>query len=148
MPALVLGTVAFAGFELPEVVRLGGNHAGKLWKLPGGVRIIDQAGPDDNTIEWHGRFRGATAMSRSLLIDGMRRAGNVTSLQVLGLSYSVFIRTFIFHLARAGLEIDYEISLIVMTDNTQGTAAFTPININILVANDMAAAVLRLGQTK
>lgn len=139
MPALVLGGVQFNDFELPEEVKLGGNHAGKLWKLPGGVRIIDAQGPDDESIEWRGRFRSGTAMSRALSIDSMRRSGRAISLQVLGLSYQVFIRTFTFHPARNGFEIPYEISLIVLLDNTQGLGSFTSSTIDSLVAADIAA---------
>ena len=139
MPALVLGSVAFQDFEIPEEVRLGGNHAGKLWKLPGGVRIIDAQGPDDETIEWHGRFRAGFAMDRALEVDGMRRAGRPVSLSVLGLSYTVFIRTFTFHPARGGFEIPYEIGLIVLLDNTQGLGAFAPASIDSVVAADIAA---------
>jgi hypothetical protein len=139
MPALVLGGVAFQDFEIPEEVKLGGNHAGKLWKLPGGVRIIDAQGPDDESIEWHGRFRSGSAMSRALTIDGMRRAGQPVPLQVLGLSYQVFIRTFTFHPARNGFEISYEISLIVLLDNTQGLGAFAASTIDSLVAADIAS---------
>jgi hypothetical protein len=139
MPALVLGGVAFQDFEIPEDVRLGGNHAGKLWKLSGGVRIIDAQGPDDETIEWHGRFRTGSAMGRALAIDGMRRAGQPVFLAVLGLSYQVFIRTFTFHPQRNGFEIPYEISLIVLVDNTQGLGFFAPSSIDSLVAADISA---------
>ncbi len=139
MPALVLGGVVFQDFEIPEEVRLGGNHAGKLWKLPGGIRIIDAQGPDDDTIEWHGRFRAGGALDRALEVDGMRRAGRPVFLAVLGLSYNVFIRTFTFHPMRNGFEIPYEISLIVLLDNTQGIAAFAPSTIDSLVAADIAS---------
>jgi hypothetical protein len=139
MPALVLGGVVFEDFEIPEEVRLGGNHAGKLWKLPGGVRIIDAQGPDDETIEWHGRFRTGTAMGRALAVDSMRRAGLAIPLSVLGLSYTVFIRTFTFHPARNGFEINYEIGLIVLLDNTQGLGFFAPATIDSIVAADIAA---------
>lgn len=139
MPALVLGGVSFQDFEIPESVKLGGNQAGKLWKLPGGVRIFDAQGPDDDTIEWSGRFRTASAMGRALAIDGMRRAGQPIQLSVLGLSYFVIIRTFSFHPARAGFEIVYEIGLIVLTDNTQGFAAVASATIDSLVTADIAA---------
>lgn len=139
MPALVLGGVAFQDFEIPEDVRLGGNHAGKLWKLPGGVRIIDAQGPDDETIEWHGRFRAGSAMGRALEIDSMRRAGQPVFLAVLGLSYQVFIRTFTFHPQRGGFEIPYEISLDVIVDNTQGLGFFGTSSIDSLVAADIAS---------
>lgn len=144
MAALVLGGVEFHGFEIPETVNLGGDHAGKLWKLPGGVRIIDAQGPDDETIEWHGLFRHGTAMNRALLLDGMRRAGSPVLLSVLGLSYQVFIRKFSFHPARGGLEVAYEISLIVLVDNTHGLGFAAVIGITELVAADLAFGSSRL----
>jgi hypothetical protein len=115
--------------------------------LPGGVRIVDASGPDDDVIEWGGRFRGGTAMSRALAVDGMRRAEQQVSLQVLGLSYNVFIRSFSWHPGRGGLEIGYEISLHVLVDNTQGGGFFATVAIDVLVKNDMQAALAALART-
>lgn len=139
MAALVLGSVVFQDFEIPETVSLGGHHAGKLWTLPGGVRIIDAQGPDDETIEWAGRFRHGNAMNRALLVDGMRRAGQPVLLSVLGLSYQVFIRTFSFHPGRGGFEVAYEIALIVLLDNTHGLAFAAASTITALVDADVAS---------
>jgi hypothetical protein len=41
MSVINLGGVDFQGFEIPDEIHLGGCHAGKLWKLPGGARAAD-----------------------------------------------------------------------------------------------------------
>lgn len=117
--ALILGGVIFNGFEIPEKVPLGGKQAHKIHKLPGGVRIIDTKGPDDNEIKWKGRFRSITAIPRAQSIDSLRRAGIEVPLIVLGMVYTVVITSFTFDILRP-YEVDYDIELTVVSDDTQG----------------------------
>jgi hypothetical protein len=119
MAVLTLGGIVFEEWELPEEVPLGGKHAGKLHKLPGGVRIFDAQGPDDDDPSWKGRFRSNSALGRAQQIDAMRREGLPHDLEVLGLSYTVIISQFKFIVRRA-YEIDYEITLFILEDNSQG----------------------------
>ena len=44
--SLTLGPVAFAGFELPSSITLGGHQRLAIHRLPGGIRIIDALGPE------------------------------------------------------------------------------------------------------
>ena len=136
MSVINLGGVDFLGFEIPDEIHLGGCHAGKLWKLPGGQRIFDAQGPDDDPIKWAGRFRGSSALSRATLIDAMRRGGQQQQFSVLGLSYSVFIKHFSFRPKHA-LEIPYNIELEVLIDQGQGLSTGFTQSIDTLVSVDL-----------
>lgn len=137
MSVINLGGIDFQGFEIPDEIHLGGCHAGKLWKLPGGERIFDAQGPDDDPIKWSGRFRGNSALSRATALDALRRSGLQVQFSVLGLAYSVYIKHFSFRPKHA-LEIPYSIELEVIEDQGQGlTAGFTS-SIDTLVALDVA----------
>lgn len=140
MSVLSLGGVDFQGWELPEEVPLGGQQAGTMQKMAGGFRVFDASGPDDAPIKWNGQFRGASAMSRAMALDGMRRAGGLQSFFVLGLAYSVIIRNFVFKPQRAGIEVPYEIELEVVQDLAQGIFGFAVASIDVVVGNDLAKA--------
>ena len=142
---LMLGGVLFQGFEIPEKIPLGGKQAGKLHKLPGGVRIFDAQGPDDNPIAWKGRFRSFTAIPRAQRLDSMRRAGRELDFSVLGLSYTVVIDEFKFEILRP-YEVDYEISLHVIEDDTQGLASFGVFGaLDDLVGGDLSEGMSLIG---
>ena len=72
---LLLGPVAFAGFEIPERIGFGGRQRMAVHRLPGGARVIDTLGPDDADVVWSGVFSGAEAMARARELDALRCAG-------------------------------------------------------------------------
>ena len=78
--ALTLGGVLFTGFEIPDQINVGGGHALHTHKLPGGGRVIDAMGQDDDPISWQGRFRGGLAAFRARALDAVRVAGNPVTL--------------------------------------------------------------------
>ena len=73
--SLTLGPVAFAGFEIPSSITLGGRQRLAIHKLPGGLRIIDALGPDPADLAWSGIFTGPDAADRARLLDAMRVGG-------------------------------------------------------------------------
>jgi hypothetical protein len=149
MVALVLGDFVFQDFEIPGDkdggFPFGGEQAGHLHKLPGGVRIFDAQGPDDYGLTWSGRFRGANALSRAMQLDSMRRAGGLLQLTALSLSYSVVIRWFKPAILRPW-EINYTIYLDVITDNNHGIDNTIPATLDSLVGGDIASGLAILGQ--
>src|SRR5262249_30793644 len=62
--------------------------------LIGGQRVIDTLGPDDEDIQWSGRFFGAGALSTCLALDSLRAAGQVLPLSYAGMEYPVVIQDF------------------------------------------------------
>jgi hypothetical protein len=114
---LTLGGVIFQDFEIPEVIRAGGEQKLDIKKLLGGSRIIDTLGRDDADIEWSGRFRGGTAEQRCQQLNAMRVSGAPVQLTWSSFNYQVVINSFKFDY-QSPMEIPYRISLCVQVDNT------------------------------
>ena len=72
---LILGPVVFGGFEIPERIAFGGRHRLAVHRLPGGARVVDATGADDDDIAWSGTLAGPEAAPRLRVLDGMRRGG-------------------------------------------------------------------------
>jgi hypothetical protein len=119
---LTLGGVVFQDFEIPESVNFGGDQQLVVHKLPGGARVIDAMGPDDSDIHWSGRFRGANAEGRALLLEYLRRQGSQILLSWSLHRYQVVIREFKADF-RQSYEIPYSIACTVVLDEVQAVAA-------------------------
>lgn len=136
---LTLGAVVFQGFEVPESIQIGGEHALVVHKLPGGGRIIDAMGADHRDIPWSGRFRGYQAESRARQLDGYRNAGKPILLTWSSYRYQVIVRSFEANYQQP-YEIPYSISCVVVTD--QGNPITTPLpGLDQLIGSDLANAV-------
>lgn len=72
---LVLGSVVFKEFEIPEKIVYGGKHTLALHTFVGGRRTIDALGPDDAPITWEGRLQGEDATARAAQLEALRNAG-------------------------------------------------------------------------
>ncbi|QEL18712.1 hypothetical protein [Limnoglobus roseus] len=139
MTTLTLGGIVFAGFEIPETINFGGQQMLVTHKQPGGKRVIDAMGPDDDDVHWSGRFRGDSAEERALLLDFMRRAGKQLLLTWSLNRYQVVIRDFKadFH---QPFEIPYSITCQVVTNETQ-VIAEAIVGFIEAMAGDLAEAV-------
>ena len=91
---LVLGPVAFQGFEVPERITLGGRQRLAVHTLPGGTRIVDAMGPDDRELAWSGMISGIGADERVRQLDRLRQAGEALPLGWDGWRYTVVISRF------------------------------------------------------
>lgn len=111
---LTLDDFVFADFEIPEEIPFGGEHTLARKQLLGGRRQIDAMGPDDEPIEWSGRFRGPHAEARARALDTKRRAGKALKLTWGAFTYTVVIRRFRPLYQRGGLEIPYSLALEVV----------------------------------
>lgn len=135
--ALVLGGFIFTDYSIPEKVRLGGAHNFVVHKLIGGTRIVDAMGPDDDDIRWAGRFQGPDALSKALLLDGLRRAGTQMPLVVDSQYYMVGIHMFDWEYERS-YQILYRIECLVVA-NAGGAPTFSD-TLTSSVTNDLALA--------
>lgn len=118
---LTLGGIVFQGFEIPDTIRIGGEQALVVHKLPGGARTIDAMGADDADIPWSGRFRGREAESRARLLESYRKSGRVVALRWSTYRYKVIVQSF-----RADYQQPFEI----------------PYNVNCTVVSDESAPIL------
>ncbi len=92
--SLTLGPVAFAGFELPSSIAIGGRQRLAIHRLPGGIRVIDALGPDPADIGFSGIFTGPDAADRARLLDALRVAGAALPLAWDAFLYTVIIERF------------------------------------------------------
>jgi len=135
---LSLGDVDFAAFEVPSVIAFGGRQSLAVYRLPGGVRVVDALGPDDSDITWRGILSGAGATDRARALDALRIAGQPATLAWDEFFYSVVIGDLQFEFCNSWW-IPYKISCVVVDD--PGTPALAAV-VSILsaVASDLSSA--------
>lgn len=138
---LTLGGVSFTGYSTPARMMGGGNQAMVVHKLPGGSRVIDTLGPDEAAIAWNGEFFSDDAYSTCLRLDGMRAAGQVLSLTWGGQSRQVIIESFIYHVRRLPVWVEYQITCTVYQNPMLGILGSAIATIDNLVNADLASAI-------
>lgn len=136
--SLTLGPVAFAGFELPSSITLGGKQRLAIHKLPGGLRIIDALGADPADLAWSGIFTGPDAADRARILDTLRIAGFELLLVWDAFLYTVVIESFQADY-RSPWWIPYRLSCSVVRDEAAALVA-TAISLAPAVAADLAFA--------
>jgi hypothetical protein len=119
---LTLGDVIFEDFEVPERINFGGKQALIVHKLPGGDRIIDAMGRDDDDISWSGRFRGGFAETRARNLDYLRIQGQPLTLTWSTFRYQVLIESFKADFEQF-YEVPYSITCTVLADEFGGIAS-------------------------
>ena len=92
--SLTLGPVAFAGFELPSSITIGGRQRLAIHRLPSGIRVIDALGPDPADIAFSGIFTGPDAADRARLLDALRVSGASLPLAWDAFLYTVIVENF------------------------------------------------------
>jgi hypothetical protein len=120
LDVLLLGPIAFTDYSPPERMPFGGRQQMAVHKLIGGQSVIDTLGPDDEDIQWSGRFFGAGALSTCLALDSLRAAGQVLPLSYAGMGYTVVIQDFRADIRRLPLWVEYEIRCVVSTNGAHG----------------------------
>src|SRR6266581_1691155 len=138
---LTLRGISFDGFSTPDAMGAGGKQQMVVHKLPGGNRVIDTLGPDDDNIAWSGKFYGNDAYANALALDGMRAAGQVIELTFGGQFRSVIIDTFSYKIRRLPVWVEYQISCMVYQNPSLGGLGGSIISIDSLILGDLALAV-------
>jgi hypothetical protein len=136
--ALLLGSILFQDFELPERVRWGGRQRLMVHRLPGGVRVVDALGRDDGDIVWSGVFSGSDAAARARALDLMRAEGGSWPLTWDWFFYTVVIARFDADYARSNW-LPYRITCKVVRDET-AAAVETAVSVATSVLGDLASA--------
>jgi hypothetical protein len=135
--SLTLGPVAFAGFEIPSSITLGGRQRLAIHKLPGGIRIIDAMGPDPADLAWSGIFTGPDA-DRARILDTLRAAG----LQLL-LTWDAFLYTVVIDSFEADYRspwwIPYRVSCAVVRDEAAALVT-SVLSLAPSITDDLATA--------
>jgi hypothetical protein len=114
---LVLGGVVLVDFEIPQQISWGGTQRIATHLLPGGERVFDVMGREEEPISWSGIFLGAGAIGKAIQWDTMRARGLVQPLQFGTLSYQVVVESFTADY-RQRSHIPYKITCKVLRDNS------------------------------
>jgi hypothetical protein len=138
---LTLGGIAFDGFSTPDAMGAGGKQHLVVHKLPGGNRVIDTLGPDEDNIAWSGKFYGNGAFANALALDGMRAAGQVVELTFGGQFRSVIIDHFEYKIRRLPVWVEYSISCIVYQNPSLGGLGGLVISVDSLILGDLSVAI-------
>ena len=136
---LTLGGIIFQGFEIPDVIRIGGEQALVVHKLPGGARTVDAMGADDADIPWSGRFRGREAESRARLLERYRKTGQVVPLRWSTYRYRVIVQSFRADYQQP-FEIPYSVNCTVVSDESTPILTGIP-GIDELIGSDLGRAL-------
>lgn len=112
-----LGDFVFQGWEVPEAISWGGAQRLNVHKLPGGERVIDSMGRDDDEITWSGIFLSADASDRADQLDQLRVAGDELELIFAGRNYSVVISHFKADQRKTN-HVPYTVSCTVLVDES------------------------------
>jgi len=112
-----------------------------IHKLPGGARVIQPMGQDDDPIQWSGLFLGTSALDRARAIDLMRVQGKPQKLSFFEFRYMVVVKAFRY-VIETRFRIRYTLELEVLEDSTKGRGATAASSdIGAAVRADSAAAV-------
>lgn len=136
---LKLGILEFAELEIPESLPFGGEQRAVVHSLPGGVRVVDVMGREDGLITWSGLMLGSSATNRARTLDTMRINGRPQKLTWWEFDYTVIVQHFKADFQRY-YKVPYQISCLVIADNTSPVTALEPAGLNDVVIGDNATA--------
>lgn len=115
MTVVVLGTITFADFEVPNTIPWGGKQAITRHAMIGGGAVLDVMGPEDTDLSWDGIFLGPMSELRARRVDLLRRSGRKVTLSWARFIYEVVVVGFRGDYQRSN-HIPYHIELAVVRD--------------------------------
>lgn len=136
---LALGNVYLDGFEIGARVRFGGRQMLAVHKLPGGTRIINSMGQDDDAIGWQGILSGSNAAVRARALDAMRVDGVAVPLSWDVFSAQVVISSLRLEYCNSWW-IPYEIACTVVIGTQSPDSGTTPVDCLAAVLADLELA--------
>jgi hypothetical protein len=138
---LILGGIAFDNWSTPERMPFGGKQAMAVHKLPGGSRVVDTLGPDENDIMFTGQIYNNGAYGVADELDSMRIAGAQVPLTFAGRFYLVIIAEVHADIRRFPQLVEYHINCLVVQNNMAGPLGAIVSTVSSLVTSDMATAL-------
>ena len=138
LDVLVLGGFVFEDFATPETLPGGGKQRLHVHKLPGGDRVIDAMGPDDDDRQFDVIHVGSSALDEVLTLDGMRIAGEPLPYSNGAEARVVVISSFTWKIEKFNV-IHSSISL-TPVDNPAGAGLGIAASLDSLILSDFDAA--------
>lgn len=146
---LSLGGIVFqvGDYSPPAEMPFGGEQKLIVHKLPGGNRVIDVLGPDEDDIQWKGFFFSNDAINIAGNFDAMRAAGQVVPLIFAGMYRSVVIKHFRPKIRRYPVWVDYDICCVVSQNPAWGNLSAPTSTVDSLTQADLRQAGAIVGVT-
>lgn len=138
---LVLGGIVFDDWSAPSRMPFGGRQAMSVHKLPGGARVVDILGPDEQDIHFTGLIYGDLAYGAAEALDAMRISGQTVPLIFAGRFYQVIVQELTIDLHRFPQLMGYTISCLVVSNALAGTLSTIASTVGDLVSADIATAL-------
>jgi hypothetical protein len=138
---LILGPLVFDDWSTPARLPFGGKQAMAVHKLPGGARVVDTLGPDEDDIKFTGMFWGSGAYASAQILDGMRVAGQVVPLMFAGRFYQVIVQEAIPVIERFPNYCTYSVTCLVVFAPMLGALGAAAASIGAVVGADMATVM-------
>jgi hypothetical protein len=137
---LVLGGIAFDNWSTPERMPFGGKQAMAVHKLPGGARVVDTLGPDENDIMFTGQMYNNNAYGVADELDSMRIAGAQIPLTFAGRFYLGIIAEVHVDIRRFPQLVEYHVNFLVVQNSMAGVLGAIASTVSSLVTSDMSTA--------
>lgn len=135
---LILGSIIFDSYAIPERIPYGGEQALAVHKLLGGQRVVDAMGPNDDDLSWSGRFQGQLAMVQANRLDALRSSGSQVPLFFGGRMYQVVVKRAVLNYERP-YQIPYSVTCLPVSSPNSGLFGLIVQTVDALVSGDMAS---------
>ncbi len=142
---LTIGGIVFDSWQAPPNAPYGGKQAMAVHKLPGGARVVDTLGPDDEDINFTGLIYGPNAASFAATLDALRVSGQTVPLSFVGRSYSVIVKQAVMTFVKYPAYARYNISCLVVVDPQVGIIGTILTSLTNIVSADLATVMSIVG---
>ena len=141
---LILDTVVFEDFAIPDSISGGMGQMLGVHKTIGGDRTVDSMGQDPDDLSWSGRLRGPSASDSASVLEALAASGDEVSCSWGPRFYTVVVKNFKFKYM-AYFEVTYDISLVVVDSDSGGDLGTLVSGLDDLVALDLSTALALAG---
>lgn len=139
-----LGAIELQGFEVPELLPLGGDQAHAIKDFPGGDRQVQSFGYHRRPLTWSGILIGSDALKRHQSLEGLCDSGQ-TVLWSFGNQLADVLVTRYHPDLVDRFEVHYTLELVIVLDHAKPPPAQLPdANAQILAGLQKAAAAFNL----
>lgn len=120
-----LGGIEFSGFEVPELVPLGGEQAHSVKDFPGGDRQVQSFGYHRRPLTWTGILIGSDALKRHQALETMCDTGKAVTWSFGNQLADVLVTRYHPDLMDR-FEIHYALEMVVVQDHAKPVPAQRP----------------------
>jgi hypothetical protein len=142
---LVLNNISFDDWSTPERMPFGGTQQLAVHRLPGGQRVVDTLGPDEEDIHFTGTMYANNAYGVADALNSLRISGAAVDLTFAGRFYSVIVRECHVDIRRFPQLMSYHVSCLVVQNNMAGVLGAIGTTVSSLVVADMATMMSLVG---